>query len=485
MGTNYTAKIGGSLVNVIAGTMNVQNQIGQRSTGSLTVWSSLGTYWQYGTSVQVYDETGALAFSGFVDKDKAKKAGGARQGTGYLEHDLSLMDNAYKADKRRVFKTYLNQTAGSIVNDLLGAYLAAEGVTATATSIATGPTITEVIWSGTKSVSEALTWLCQQAGYWWQIDVNNVLWFQPYGGIAAPFVLDGTQVDALKDMSVEYGNEMYINKQFAKGAFAETAQLTETFHGDGTTRSFTLSYPVSSIKQVTLNSTDITSHVITKGNSGGYYYYATGDAVIAQDTGQTILVSGDNLVITYKGRYPVLASASNPALITAQKTREGGGSGLVESLYANTKVSTLSAAFQIASSLLSHYGQDMTVITFATRTKGLAPGQLLTVNLSDFGLSNKQMLISSVSISDQVDGLNIWYVVNAVGSPVESWQWQTYWQNLMNQFSDPLEDTSDTALALLLASTIVTTWIGTVTKTKNVCPICNNATLCNTTTIIC
>jgi hypothetical protein len=482
----YNVYIGGQPVNVIAGTMHAENTIGQRSTGGVRVWSNLGTFWSYGTQVQVYDGIGNLVYAGFTTKDKLTKSG-APQGRGLLEHDITLMDNAYKADKRVIFSSYLATSAGSIVRDIVTRILAAEGVTVTAGSVATGATITEAVWNG-KRVSEALDWLATQCGFWWTIDVNSVLWFQPYGGQPAPFTLDGTQVDARTNLSVEYGNDMYVNKQYAKGAVTETGLLTETFHGNSLTRNFTLSYPVSTIKTVTLNGTDVTVHSLAKGNTGGYFYYAAGDAVIAQDTGQTLLTSSDTLVITYKGRYPVLAVAQNQSLIAAQKAREGGtSSGIVESVYSNTKVHTLAAAFQIAGSVLAHYGSDAVVLDFDTRQTGLMEGQMLTVNLPDFGLNNKQMLISVVTISDQNDGYLIWYHVQCVGSPVEAAQWQTYWQGLMNQSSDPsdLADITDTALALLLSTVVVRSPVATVTPHKNVCPIIGNATLCNTTLIIC
>lgn len=489
----YTAKIAGATVNVIQGTLNVTNEIGQRSTGSLHVWGALGTVYQYGTAVQVYDDQGALVYNGFTTKDKASRGPGARQNVGVLEHDLTLMDNAYKADKRRVFKSYALQSAGYIFTDLINSYLAAEGVTFTAASVATGPTIVEVIWDGTKSVSEAFSWLAQEAGYWWQIDVNNVAWFQPYGGTPAPFAIDGTQVDALQEVTVEYGNDRYVNKQYTKGGYAEkgskASPLDETFQGDGSKRSFVLSYPVSVVYQMLVDGVDVTAQALVKGSNGGQWYYARGDAVVTQDPSQATLGAGHTLEVKYTGRYPVIASASNPALVTAQQTREGGGTGLVESVYVNTKVHTLAAGFQIASAMLSHYGQDTTTLTFSTRTKGLMPGQMLTVNLPDFALNNKQMLISAVAIDDMgADGFSVWFRVTAVGSPVESAQWQTFWQGLMNQSSDPSDfiDTQDAGLALLLSSTVSTTWTGTVTQTTHACPICSNATLCRATlTVIC
>jgi hypothetical protein len=240
---SYSARIGGTLVSVIAGSVSIDQQIGQRSTGSIQVWTALGNYWSYGTQVLLYDGDGVLVFAGYVSGDKATKSG-ARLGVGYLEHSIALMDNCYRADKRVAFKSYRDTAAGDIVRALVDSILVDESVVYTSTSIATGPNIPEVVWNG-KQVSECLNWLASQAGYWWNIDMNGVLSFLPYGGVSAPFTLDGTQVDATQNLSVEYGNPMYVNKQYVKGAYGEkgsaTAQLHETFKGDGANRSFTLS----------------------------------------------------------------------------------------------------------------------------------------------------------------------------------------------------------------------------------------------------
>lgn len=484
MGTNYTMTIGGSPVNVESGTLDVINQIGQRSTGTVTTWSALGVKYQYGTQVAVYDQNSTLVFLGYTSKDKATKL--SRQGHGYLEHQITLMDLVYKADKRLVFASYLNTSAGSIVQNILNNYLASEGVTATASSIAAGPTITEVIWNG-KQISAAITWLAQQSGYWWNIDLNNVLWFQPYGGLPAPFVLDGTTVDIDSNLSCTFGNDQFVNRQFVKGAYAETGILTESQHGDGSKRGFTLSYEIASTaaKDLTIEVDSVVQSYGTKGNTGEQWYVAVGDAVVAQDTGGTVLGSGDTLTVTYKGRYPVYGLAQNNSLIASQKSREGGGTGFVENMYSNTKVHTLSAANQDANALLSHYGQDMTQLEFdilASQGAGLTPGQLITVNLSDFSLNNAQMLVSEVEITDSInENFNIYYHVICVGSPLETAQWQTYWANLMNQQSDPtdLENIDDaTGLAFFLTSQVSLSPTVVVHPTLATCALCSNSTLC-------
>lgn len=492
---NYATLIAGKLVSAKAGTLNVQNQIGQRSTGALQVKSALGTYWLYGTQIQVFNASGGLAYAGYISKDKASKAPGSRQGTGWLDHNLTLMDNCYRADKRRAFGAYLQARAGTIVTDQLNKILVAEGVTSLPGSIAAGALIPQAVYTYNKSVAEVLTFLAQQSGFWWNIDTAGVLWFQPYAGVPAPFTLDGTTVDAMQNLGVDYGNDIYNNTQYVKGSYAEkgsnASPLVETLIGDGHTRSFTLAYQISRLRTVVLNGTDITSQMGTKGSTGNPFYYQTGDPVIAQDPSQTLLTSSDSLVVTYIGRTPIIAKAANAALVAAQKVREGTGTGLIEAEYSYTKVRTQQAAFAIASALLARYGQDMTVLTFdalATKAAGLLEGQMLTVNLSDFGLSNKQMLVTVVAIDDQVDGINVWYHVTAVGSPYDAAQWQTYFQNLMNQSSDP-SDLSDvqegSALALLLGGAVNMTVGITGSITKTTCFICGNATLCGNSTIVC
>lgn len=457
----FTVTIGGvsAGLSLTPGSLNVENQIGQRSTGSMHVTGPLGLVWQYGTQVAVYNTSGTLVYSGYVHKDKATKDPGLNAGVGLLDHDLTLMDNCYKADKRVIWYQNLNVTAGQIVRDLVNKVLYQEGVTYTAQSIASGPTIPEVIWNG-KQISASLDWLAKNAGYWWNIDTSSVLWFQPYGGLPAPMVMDGTQAEANANLAVTYGNDMYVNTQYTRGGFSEKgskkAPLDETFHGNGSTRSFTLSYPVSTIYHILLNGTDVTAQSLTKGNSGGVFYYATGDAVIAQDASQTLLQSSDTLEVQYAGKVPAIGKAQNAALVAAQKAREGSGSsGVVESVYADTKVHTLSAALQIAAALLAHYGADTTLLEFDTLTPGFIEGQMLTVNLPDFALNNRAMLVSDVALSDQIDGYNVWSHVQAVGSPLDSAQFQTFWQNLMNQQADPtdLSDTADQQITPIVTST--------------------------------
>ena len=494
----YSILIGGVYYNIQKATLNIQNAIGHVGTGSVTVTSPLGTSWQYGAQALILNETGAQVYGGYVARDHAYRDPGARQGDqGLLLHDLTLMDNTYRASKRVPLNQYNNVTCGAIINDLYGAYLAAEGVIITASSVATGPTIIQAIWGGSKTIAGVLTWLAQVAGYWWNIDVDGVLWFQPYGGIAAPFNIDGTNIDAMQNVTVDYGNDMLVNKQYVKGSVGQkgsvSSPLVETFKGDGARRTFTLGYQLNTLISATLNAIDITNTFGDKGSSGASYYGLVGDANITQDPSQTVLTSSDSLVITYIGQFPILSMAQNSTAIAAQAARERTGTGIIEAVYSDNKVRNLPAAFQIASSRLTHYGADLVGISYYTKTPGLQPGQLQLISLSDFGLATLPGLISTVSVTDQLDGQTIWFQVSAVGAvgatvwALEAAQWPTFWQNLMAQDFDPsdLTDAQDTALALFASSVATRTPTVAVTQTKAFCALFSNATVFSNSTTFC
>jgi hypothetical protein len=302
-------------------------------------------------------------------------------------------------------------------------------------------------------------------------------------------------------LSVAYGNRQYRNRQFLVGGKDKTAVFTETLHGDGIRRAFTLRYPIASItgtrggvtKGISVNG--IAQSLIANKNSGGtgaQWYYAVADAVLAQDASQPILGSGDTLSVTYEGEYPVVALAQNGALIAQQQTLEGGGTGYVEVKASNNKVHTLAAGFQIAQAELAHYGQGMTTLIWATpaaHASGLAQGQLLTVNLPDFALA-EQMLVRSVELTDNTDNLNMWAIVTCIGSPYDV-TWQTFFQNLLNQNgASDVADAANQATQSILAALSQTQLAApaasaALTSTYTVCPICGPATFCGTGVIVC
>jgi hypothetical protein len=475
----YTININGVAASVVAGSMHVVNMIGQRSQATFEVFDVTGSiFYAQGSHVEIFDEAAVLIYAGFVERDRITKPGFQPM----LVHAITCKDMHYLADKRLAASSYLLQPAGVIVLDLFNKYLAAEGVTITATSIALGPTISEAVFNY-EPINKCLDAIAKQSGYWWQIDQYKVLFFQPYGAIPAPWVVDGTMVDQVKGVSFEEGNAQYVNRQYATGSYDKTPTLTESHHGDGVTKAFALGYQLAaSIPIIKVNG--VTQTTGRKGQDFGFqWYYAEGDQTVTQDPSQAILSSSDTLAVTYRGRFPVVALAQNGGLIASQQTLEATGTGYVESKYHNARISTLTGAFSVASSLLAHYGSRMSTLTFITNKKGLTQGQQVTVNLPAFGLLNRQMLIQSVESTDSGDEYQYNYIINAVGSPYDV-TWQSYFQNLQPA-EDMLTGAGDTVLAVLTQWSANLSWTANVTPSTYTCPICGNATIIGNALIIC
>lgn len=121
--------INGTLISADAGSLMIDDTVGQRTTCEFIVRDDAGaTTFQQGQSVKVVDDSNnnSILFQGFIDNIQQTK----RSYAATLSHDIQCADYHYLSDKRIAAKTYTNQTCGYIVKDLLSSYLTAEGVVA-------------------------------------------------------------------------------------------------------------------------------------------------------------------------------------------------------------------------------------------------------------------------------------------------------------------------------------------------------------------
>jgi hypothetical protein len=128
--STYTVAISGSTVTVLAGSLQIQRAVGQRSTANFIVIGNVGdaaTHYAMGQLVVITDTVaGATIFRGYIDTSSEQKPAYAQM----LLHSIKCMDGHYLADKRIAAKAYSNVTAAAIVMDLWSNYLMAEGVMA-------------------------------------------------------------------------------------------------------------------------------------------------------------------------------------------------------------------------------------------------------------------------------------------------------------------------------------------------------------------
>ncbi len=224
--------------------------------------------------------------------------------------------------------------------------------------------------------------------------------------------------------------------------------------------------------------------LVTGGPLPGAQLLITFAAALAHDATQVIvgtnaLVGGtptlatvSPLSVTYIGEWTSnVYSQSGGAIVTEQATEGGTGTGIVEEAHSDATITTSGQGFQLAGALLSRYAQIGRTLTFTTRTGGLAPQQLLTVNLPPaWGMFGVQALIESITITTD----DVWwlYSVKALVGPVND-TWVQYFQRIANPLGT-LPGTAGTqqTVALLQAETAAWNWTtATYTATVTACPV--------------
>lgn len=495
--------VSGQPVSVVGGSLTVDTTIGKRGQARFTLHSDNMTHFQQYQQVAIYDQQQQLAFSGYITSPREQKPGFQPS----LLHTITCVDQHFLADKRVYTASYTNATCGVIVQDIYTNVLAQEGVTIG--YIYDGPLPSPTLYpsplllptgnvglipSATfvyAKVSDILDAVVQEAStagvpYFWMIDQFKRLYFGPYGTLVNANVVDGSQIEYVKTPTyVQRQNPTYRNTQYILGGTQQTGTITETRVGDSNTASWTMGYAFASMPTVKVNG--VTQTVGVKGvNSSGYnFYWAKGDAVLTQDTGAAKLTSAQTLTVIYIGQYPGVTASSNAAQIAFQASLDGT-SGIIEDVQTDATITSLSTGLIEASALLTRYATQGVQIQFLTSQYGFAPGQLVIVNLPDHGLLNTQMLIETVSATDQYDGYTLYWLVTAIVGPYDT-SWVDFFRVLFSPtpVANAINVGTGSSVAILANFTAAITPTATLTVMVTPCPLPGPAQFPRPTLFVC
>lgn len=493
--------IAGQSVFVEATTLSFERTVGRRSQASCTILTTTATHFQQDQQVAIYDKKNTLVFSGYITSPKEHKPGFQPA----LEHDISCVDQHRIADKRVVAATYTNKTPGYIVNDIYTNILVQEGVTIGL--IYDGAALADLFPNTTVfpsttlyptesvgvipsaifaycTVAQAFDELVKSASasgvpYYWMIDERKRLWFVPYTAIVNSTVIDGTQIDdgTLSGMvpSVIRANPTYRNTQYLLGGVAQTVTQNETRKGDGNTTSWPMNFDLASAPTITVNT--VAKAVGIRGlDTGKDWYWQKGSPDISQDSSGTKLVSTDTLAVTYIGQYPTVIIDQNNAQISYEQSLDNT-TGIVEEVESDATITSVANGLATTSQLLTRYAQQGLILEFMTLNSSYGPGQLVTVNLPDYGINNEQMLIEEVTASDQIDGFNIWYDVKAIQGPYDM-NWVAFFSKTLAQQTMANSINVGIGQSVVIAASGSVTFTPSVTgsATVNACPVPSTST---------
>lgn len=447
-------KINGVPVKFVNESIMIEDTVGERSTASFVVWDETGSrHYQKGEPYQIYDNDGDLIISGVIEDSREQACGPVEPG---ILHEITGTDNHYFADKRIVAKSYTNLTAGAIVHELIQSYLSKEGISCG--EIQDGPVVTESVFNYIP-VTDCLDSLAEKAGFWWNIDSQKQLYFVARQTYVAPWEVNS--IDVLDEPEVTQGNPQYRNKQYVIGGKDVTDTLTEIMVGDGQTRSFTVGFSIAQepaiVIQRGLEVVGIPSSGIgIKGkDQGKQWYWSKGDPVVVQDDNESVLGASDQVRITYRGEFPMVAIYAYAPEVNRLRTLEGDGTGLVENVE-NEETNSKKAALQSATSKIQQYAVDGRKLEFRTDRKGLKPGQLITVNLPKYGLNRIEMLIQTVQIQDDVTRLI--YDITAIEGPADE-SWAKFFYNLVTTKQQVIRENISEDEILVILEQYSKTWL--------------------------
>lgn len=273
--------------------------------------------------------------------------------------------------------------------------------------------------------------LAKQSNFSWYINNREVIFRMP-GAVPSPWVIQSalnglpSWIEPDSNLIVtQANNALYRNRQILTNVIG-TGTFTNTFVGDGTSTSFTLSYPIAigTIPVITLDG--VVQTVALKGTTGSQWYYAEGDLVIAQDASGTVITAIDTLVVSpYTGTFTMTVTVDNTTAQATLATVEGA-SGIVEEVEDVSKLNMYyPAALTYAQQLLARYCLTGRTIVFKTYRNGLDLLQIGTFFFPEFNLNDAQMLITEIDIAMQTQPNNTVlynYIVTATELPnIVSW----------------------------------------------------------------
>jgi hypothetical protein len=198
----------------------------------------------------------------------------------------------------------------------------------------------------------------------------------------------------------------------------------ESKQGDGIATSWALGGIIVSIQSITVNTQPRTWGVQGVDPPGKDFYFTPGQVNLAQAQGAVVLGPSELLNITYTAQIPYTAMAQSltqQAIVAALD----GTSGIVEAVEDVGGTLNKAAADTLAQARITQYAILSRDWAFTTRRTGLAPGQLLSTFVPEFGFNDTDWLISEVAttIKLQTDGthLSTFLVTCTEGFPLGSW----------------------------------------------------------------
>lgn len=368
---------------------------------------------QEGAEVVYKDDTRFL-FGGFITRVQPTETGKGE----HFKYQVEASGYDFIFNNKIVRRAYSNATLAAIVTDIIEDFVGTS-YGFDLTNVLTGPTIETVSFDHI-SVRRAFEKLSKLTGYVWYVDYEKKLYFQTATTTAAPEAITDAD-DNAEEVQISYDTSQVRNSVIVIGSpdgIQSLDPVTQTFDGDGETRSWELDEKPSQVEYIKLNGVSQQFSLDVNERETDYFVYSFEGKSFKLTEAQTTPVGGgtpDEIEIKYYPRIPIVDQQTDPASIAFFAALDGGD-GVYEYTIKDTSIGSTAEATDRAEQELEEYAMPLVEGTIKTRTGLLGagaifrPGQVLTVNLPSHGLAtDTAFLIQEVQI-EVVEGSDTEYL---------------------------------------------------------------------------
>lgn len=338
---------------------------------------------------------GAREFGGIITNAPRAFLGDSR--TGEIELQVTAQDYQTLLGRRLATRTYQNQSAGSIITDLVGIVGGFNSA-----NVQAGPTVAD--WRANyQTVADAIGALAKTTGYEWWVDYNKNVYFQQPATPSAPWDLTEASTPPYL-ASAPYSNLVYIddvsqvrNLVYVKGATVQSNIVNQRETGDGVTRAWGLTLGQKIVNgSLIINVGGIAQTVGEKNqvDPTTVQWLVDYENQVVEATSGTA-TPGSGVSITFQYRY------ESTIIITARDNESINTYGIWEYILVNEDIKDRNVAIQVAKAELADNAYPDVGLQYTTTRPGLAVGQVQTVNIPRLGISGdfliKQVILRTPS----------------------------------------------------------------------------------------
>jgi hypothetical protein len=280
----------------------------------------------------------------------------------------------------------------------------------------TGPTL-ETMSFNFATITQILDALAGASGY-------NVAWDGDYvrmedpGTVGAPF--DLTEANStICGLEHQLSLSNYVNEVWLIFGNAERRDVTDSFTGDGSTKTFALHYtPAAAPGYV---SEDAVSYPVAPLGATGYrWYYDSVNQAMVVDAGEAAPANGDAILVPFQAQFPGSYLARDAVGYAAH------GPWTITVAYPD--IFEWSHAAYAANWELDRRKGVVKRVKVKTFTAGLVPGMDVNITATNYGLSSTNCLITNVRARHVLQKADKEPLIEYEIEALEGNQWQQNWQ---------------------------------------------------------